>query len=151
MFWNHVNVGRCLNSKAVFVFKNLVKTCFVEGKNGDYYLTYHGSKIITYHPDNSFTLSSCGFRTKTTKHRLNEFGPVKVFQKNNDWFIKTPTGSVIFFDGIRVDSFGNIWEDQICCEDFDGIIQDDELGIWTDRDEYAQEMTIDNQIEKTYL
>jgi len=49
-------------------------------------------------------LYSGGYRTATTKSRINEYSPAKIYQKKFQWFI----GDKQFLDGVRVNEFGNI-------------------------------------------
>lgn len=44
------------------------------------------------------------WRTVTTKSRINQYGPVKVHQANNIWYI----GDGVFEDGVRIDSDGKV-------------------------------------------
>jgi len=50
----------------------------------------------------SVTLDSCGWRTYTTKLRMNRWipGGYLVYQKRYTWYLKTPTGTQEFYDGI---------------------------------------------------
>lgn len=58
----------------------------------------HNTVVVEIHSDGTYTLYSGGWRTVTTKARINEFCPVKVSQKNYDWFV----GDEPFREGIRV-------------------------------------------------
>ena len=51
------------------------------------------------------TLNSGGYRTPTTKRRMNEVSAewalgFKVVQKNFDWYVETDEGSIDFIDGM---------------------------------------------------
>lgn len=48
-------------------------------------LRYHDNPIIVYYPE-FVSLSSCGWRTTTTKRRLNQFTRVRVYQKEFVWY-----------------------------------------------------------------
>ena len=70
----------------------------------DVYL--HGNLIARIHPF-SIELFSCGYKTKTTKARLNailkEHGNGDyVFQKNYEWFINTNGQIIPFTEGMRL-------------------------------------------------
>lgn len=58
----------------------------------------HNTVVVRIHSDGTYTLNSGGWRTVTTKARINEFCPVRVSQKNYDWFVSGEP----FHDGIRV-------------------------------------------------
>lgn len=49
----------------------------------------HNTDIMTFHPNNSIKLDSGGWRTVTTKARMNEFLPRcwMVYQENNIWYV----------------------------------------------------------------
>ena len=55
-----------------------------------YEIRLHGNTIIRLISINSVTLyglSSCGWRTVTTKERLKQYTPFHVYQKDWDWFV----------------------------------------------------------------
>src|SRR4030042_112304 len=70
--------------------------------------------ILRFHPDGSITFNSGGYRTKTTKSRLNKYqNLVSIYQDNRIWYVlwngdcywKTegpPVETFIFADGMRV-------------------------------------------------
>ena len=66
----------------------------------------HGHNIATVdHSTNAVKVSSCGWRTVTTKSRLNAIlSEVKygcsVFQKQFDWYLSTNNQTVDFWDGM---------------------------------------------------
>lgn len=61
-------------------------------------LTLHGHKIIYYHSDGSITLDSCGYRTRTTKERINEYTPFMIYQENFIWYVRLENKDEIFED-----------------------------------------------------
>jgi len=75
-----------------------------DGKAQAIYFTLrlHNTDIITIHPQ-GWTLNTGGWRTVTTKHRLNNYGPVGVSQVNFEWIVGTSDGDVPFHDGIFID------------------------------------------------
>lgn len=58
----------------------------------------HDTVVVRIHADGSYTLNSGGWRTVTTKDRINQYSPLRVSQKNYDWFV----GDEPFYDGIKV-------------------------------------------------
>lgn len=71
------------------------------GPDGSVAIILHSTPVVTIHPDNTVTLRSGGWRTHTTKDRINKYSSVKVYQRNYEWFLED--GSE-FFDGVRVAS-----------------------------------------------
>lgn len=66
---------------------------------------YHQSPVVTELPDGSFKIDSCGYRTSTTKERINRYLPsgYYLYQEDYEWFLKTPDGEREFTDGMRID------------------------------------------------
>ena len=68
-------------------------------------IRYHGTYFVLINDNGTFTLNSGGWRTMTTKARINEYSPVYIFQRKGDWFIEE---GVHFFDGVKVNAGGAI-------------------------------------------
>jgi hypothetical protein len=52
-----------------------------------YVIRFHNTDIITFFSDESFVLNHSGFMTNTTKARMNQFAPVRVFQSKGEWYV----------------------------------------------------------------
>ena len=82
------------------------------GRMGKMSVYLHGTKIVTSKPRHIkpwgelVTLNSGGYRTPTTKRRMNEVSEeyynagFKVYQKNFDWYVDTDKGPLKFIDGL---------------------------------------------------
>lgn len=66
----------------------------------------HDTIIIKIHRNGAYTLNSNGWRTITTKQRINEYCPVHVHQKRFRWYVGTEEHP--FFDGIIVKQIGDL-------------------------------------------
>ena len=60
--------------------------------DGTIRVTYHSTNIVTVNPDGSVRLDSGGYRSATTKTRMNQASNqlglgFTVFQKDFDWFV----------------------------------------------------------------
>ena len=73
-------------------------------------ITLHGHRIITVQADDRMILDSCGWRTVTTKQRMNEYLPYpwSVYQKNHIWYLSFMNWArdnveYLFQDGITLD------------------------------------------------
>lgn len=64
-----------------------VNTRIVYVNEDTYAIQYHQTKVVLIHRDGTYTLNSGGYRTPTTKKRINDYSPVKVFQKKHEWYI----------------------------------------------------------------
>ena len=71
-------------------------------------LRLHDTDILHIHPD-GWEINSGGWRTVTTRQRLNDFGPVGISQRDFVWYVGTPTGDVPFVDGMFVDMDRKVW------------------------------------------
>lgn len=79
--------------------------------DGSFEIKLHGHPIITIHP-NHITLDSCGYKTVTTKARMNTLTPVgiNVIQRKWNWYVTVPSfednvwgEEVSFYDGIKLE------------------------------------------------
>ena len=61
----------------------------------------HRTDVVVIHPDSTYTLSSGGWRTGTTKNRINQFTGAGIFQRRGDWFLSDDSP---FSDGMRIPS-----------------------------------------------
>lgn len=70
----------------------------------------HNTYIVRFHENGTVTLHTGGYRTVTTKERINKFVRGRVWQKDWEWFYTFPqTGeatsgelTVIFLEGLEV-------------------------------------------------
>ncbi len=112
MEWNYNTVNEFLDKDSFKVLPELDATHFLRGthKSGDIYLYIYGTKIIAYHPDNTFTLYHGGFQTRLIQNRLTTFGPAEVISQGGNWYLHTKTRDLplgfLFRDGMKVDSCG---------------------------------------------
>lgn len=51
----------------------------------------HGTTVVRFYPNGLVKLNSGGWRTHTTKKRINKYSPVGVYQKNFEWFLRDGT------------------------------------------------------------
>lgn len=68
--------------------------------DGSVGIMLHSTYVVKIHPDNSATLNSGGWRTPTTKDRINQYSPVRVYQRDWTWYLNDGTP---FEDGMVVD------------------------------------------------
>lgn len=84
--------------------------------NEHFEIVLYSTAVVKIWKDRTYTLFSGGWRSVTTKQRLNNFSPAKVWQKNFEWFVGMPWQPggecVEFVEGIRVDSKGKVIHEQ---------------------------------------
>lgn len=86
----------------------------------DFAVRLHNTDVVTFHPDGSVTLDSGGWRTMTTKSRINGYLPVGarvesdagewfLYPRWNGWGTATAPGSAYpFADGMRLLADGTV-------------------------------------------
>lgn len=62
----------------------------------------HRTHVVTIHADGSYRLNSGGWRTVTTKSRINDFAPVRLSQRRGEWYVEHGGGEVLFRDGMEI-------------------------------------------------
>lgn len=65
----------------------------------------HNTDVVLIHSDGTYTLNTGGYETNTTKSRINEYAPTRIFQHKRIWYLDD---NVVFKNGCRVDSKGNL-------------------------------------------
>jgi hypothetical protein len=66
---------------------------------GDYYaIQLHATDILKIYPDDSVVYDSGGWKTVTTKARMNDYGPLPVTSNRGTWYC----GRHVYRDGMRV-------------------------------------------------
>ena len=74
--------------------------------NSKTYILYHTTPIVVKDDFwDTLKLSSGGWKTKSTKERINRHLPkgIKLYQEDNVWYIDTEDGVIEFYDGIELE------------------------------------------------
>lgn len=73
-------------------------------RDGDlFHVELHGGRIITIRPDATYVLRSNGYKTRTTKDRLNTYSPAYIYQRAYRWHLADGTE---FTESVIVDCTG---------------------------------------------
>ena len=67
--------------------------------DGSVGIMLHGTCVVKIHPNNLATLNTGGWYTPTTKDRINQYSPVRVYQQKGEWYLSDGTP---FEDGMTV-------------------------------------------------
>lgn len=59
---------------------------------------YHATDVVRIYPDGVYILNSGGYRTRTTKNRINEFSPARIYQHDFEWYLAP--SDIPFYDGM---------------------------------------------------
>lgn len=81
-------------------------------EKNDYVVSYHGTPVVTIHPDGTYTLRVDGWHTLTTRKRINDYSPARVCAKRGvtyirvgaDWdnVVPMPDGAKVRQDGTLI-------------------------------------------------
>src|SRR5665213_3455922 len=82
--------GRCKDSRKV------ANHTYLKRRGEDIALQLHQTDVVTMHPDGSITLDSGGWRTLTTKARINDHYNY-ISQRKGIWYLHD--GS-LYYDGV---------------------------------------------------
>lgn len=86
--------------KSRFVANNTLR---IEYTDKSVAIRLHDTDILTF-KDNQIIVNSGGWRTVTTKARINEFSNLNLYQDHSQWFIN----GFPYYDGIIFDNDGNL-------------------------------------------
>jgi hypothetical protein len=61
----------------------------------------HNTDILTFSPDGTCTFNTGGWKTVTTKARMNDIGPVRIWTEKRVWYASNGNGeTVVYQDGM---------------------------------------------------
>jgi hypothetical protein len=69
----------------------------------------HETDVVIIRSDGNYVLNSGGYRTATTKDRINNYSPASVHQAKRKWYLGKDTP---FVDGMVVDANGSLVESE---------------------------------------
>lgn len=80
------------------------KTKLFTEEDGSYIVQYHATEVFKYDAKaKTYTLNSGGWKTKTTKERINQYlAPGFISQKNFEWTVHFNGDSIPFEDGMVI-------------------------------------------------
>lgn len=70
--------------------------------DGSVGIKLHGTYVVKIHPHNTYTLQTGGWQTSTTKDRINQYSPVRVYQRKYEWFVRINGRELPFMEGMVV-------------------------------------------------
>ncbi len=125
---SYEDAGRLLRGKEVQQVCNNTSLCLDKMRIGSNSITVvlHGHSIVEWHP-NSVHLYSCGYRTVTTKDRMNRCIPKEysVYQEKGQWWVMKST--VDPDDGVTPwIQRREFWEGMNPMTAFDGVVSETE-------------------------
>jgi hypothetical protein len=84
-----------------------VHTAIQRSRDGVTRVVYHSTSVVEIAPDGSVTLDSGGWRTPTTKTRMNQAANqfslgFQVYARDGEWFVLFSGHNLPFFDGMTL-------------------------------------------------
>ncbi len=95
---NELLTGRCHESRRIGN-----NTYLQRRPGGEIAVRLHRTDIVTYRPDGSVILDSGGWRTVTTKARINQYMPAEcsLYQRDWEWYLERDgSDPIVFEDGM---------------------------------------------------
>src|SRR5260221_7675367 len=68
----------------------------------------HNTDIVTYAENGTVTLNTGGWKTVTTKVRINDYSPFSVWSRKGCWFVNINGKEFVFSDGMSITALGEV-------------------------------------------
>jgi hypothetical protein len=78
------------------------ETYVVQPFPGRICIVYRGTPVITYAPNGGITLKTAGWRTVTTKRRMNQHTNARIFAKRGIWYVNYDGRTVEFAENLLI-------------------------------------------------
>ncbi len=99
---------KCKNKERGYL---LAKHTRLQKRGHAFAIRYHTTDVVMIRPDGTYRLNSGGWRTPTTKNRMNTALPTRnISQVNGIWYV----GDALYVDGILISPDGNAINGKPC-------------------------------------
>lgn len=95
-----MNYTRALVKLAGRERRKLENNTYLEKRGDSIAVKLHKTDVVTLNPDGSSVYSSGGWRTVTTKDRINTYGDISISQVKGQWIVNN---THLFADGMKLD------------------------------------------------
>lgn len=85
--------------------KKLARNTYLVRDGKTVHVRLHASNVVSYLPSGAVRVSSGGYRTRTTKDRINSYSPANISQVNGSWYCgaaRVPFADNMEFKGGRI-------------------------------------------------
>lgn len=95
-----LNTGRKKDSK------KLANNTYLQKRENSIAIKLHNTDIITFNPDNSFILNTNGWKTVTSKDRINTYLPInfRLIQEKSIWYLCNNGNKYYYEDNMLINS-----------------------------------------------
>ena len=81
---------------------------YLEQRGESFVVIFHRTAVVKIFPDDRYQLFTGGWHTVTTKQRINQFSPARVYQERGDWYLDSGRE---FFEGVIVSAAGEVYHE----------------------------------------
>lgn len=67
--------------------RKLENNTYLQQRGENITVKLHATDVVTYQPDGKIILDSGGWRTVTTKDRINRYAPINLWQDKGQWYV----------------------------------------------------------------
>ena len=99
----HAEATRMVHGKGNCMRRKIGNNTYAEIlHDGTVAIKLHNTYVVKINPNGTYTLNSGGWQTVTTKDRINQYSPRRVYQRKYEWFIDINGKEYPFMDGMVV-------------------------------------------------
>jgi hypothetical protein len=84
--------------------RKLQNNTYLETREHAIAIRLHATDVVTLHEDGTYTLDSGGWKSVTTKDRINAYTSVNLWQEKHVWYVGGREDRYLFVDGMRLDA-----------------------------------------------
>lgn len=88
--------------------RKLANNTYAERRGEAIAIRLHDTDVLTFNPDGSIVATTGGWKTSTTKDRINSYSPLRIWQKSGRWFVGNNGSTIEFQDGLTIQPDGKI-------------------------------------------
>ena len=106
---NNYNEAKCYLSKGRNKEQRTIgNNTTIENRPDNISVKYHDTDIVSYFPDGKTKINTGGWKTSTTKERLNNFTNISIYQKKGIWYVINNSKEYFYKDGMTINKDGSI-------------------------------------------
>lgn len=103
-----MNYDSCTKQWETTRKRKLDNNTYLEARADCYAVRLHATDVIEFHADGRIILNSGGWKTSTTKDRMNKFAPVRISQARGLWTVNYAGQSYPYADGMTLHPDGSV-------------------------------------------